>query len=233
MASRPLAAVVALALPRQGGMDLAVALYEGMLPLAELYDLAIAGGDTNAWDGPLVVSVTAIGLAPENGPLRRAGARPGDRIVVSGAFGGSILGRHLDFQPRVHEALLLKGQYEIHAGIDASDGISTDLGHLIEESGCGAAIEAESVPISDHAFRLAESLDDGSTPLEHALDDGEDFELILAVPPEEADRMLAEQPLDVPLTAIGRFVPERGLWLVDREGRRREMRPGGYEHRFR
>jgi len=232
MASRPLAAVVALALPRQGGMDLAVALYEGMLPLAERYGMAIAGGDTNGWDGRLLISVTAIGTAPERGPLRRAGALPGDRIVVTGQFGGSILGRHLQFEPRVREALLLNARYELHAGIDASDGIATDLGHLVEESGCGAVVEADRVPISDDAVRLAESLADGSTPLDHALTDGEDFELILAVPPAEADRMLAEQPLDVPLTAIGRFVAEQGMWLADREGQRHELRARGYEHRF-
>ena len=61
MASQPLAAVIAVALPRQGGMELAVQLYEGLLPLAERYDVAIAGGDTNAWDGPLVLSITLLG----------------------------------------------------------------------------------------------------------------------------------------------------------------------------
>ena len=73
MASRPLAAVIAVALPRQGGMDLAVQLYEGLIPLAERYQLALAGGDTNSWDGPLVISVTALGTLSERGPLRRAG----------------------------------------------------------------------------------------------------------------------------------------------------------------
>ena len=73
MAARPLAGVVALALPRQGAMELAVALYEGLLPLAEQYDLAIAGGDTNSWDGPLAISITLLGAVTERGPLRRAG----------------------------------------------------------------------------------------------------------------------------------------------------------------
>ena len=73
MAARPLAGAVALALPRQGAMELAVALYEGMLPLAEQYDLAVAGGDTNSWDGPLAVSITLLGAVTGRGPLRRAG----------------------------------------------------------------------------------------------------------------------------------------------------------------
>jgi thiamine-monophosphate kinase len=232
MASEPLAGVVGLVLPRRGGFDLAVQLYEGMLPLASAYGLAIAGGDTNSWDGPLVVSVTLVGKVTAGGPLRRAGAVPGDRIVVTGSFGGSILGRHLDFEPRVQEALLLARRYELHAGIDVSDGLSIDLAHVADESGCGAAIETQRVPVAADARRLAEKLADGSTPLDHALGDGEDFELLLAVPPEEAERMIAEQPLDVPLASIGRFIPEPGLWQVDAQGRRAKLAPRGYQHEF-
>jgi thiamine-monophosphate kinase len=232
MASEPLAGVVALALPREGGMGLAVALYEGLLPLAQEYGLAIAGGDTNSWDGPLVVSVTLVGKVTPAGPLTRSGARPGDRIVVTGSFGGSILGRHLDFEPRVREALLLADRYKLDAGIDASDGLSIDLAHLADESGCGAIIETPAVPVAGDAHRLAEKLADGSTPLEHALSDGEDFELVLAVPPGEAERMLADQPLGVPLTAIGRFTGEPGLWQQDARGERRPLVPRGYEHEF-
>ncbi len=111
------------------------------------------------------------------GPLCRSGARPGDRIVVTGSFGGSILGRHLDFEPRVREALALHARYELHAGIDVSDGLSLDLAHILEESRCGAVLDADAVPIAADARRLAEKLADGSTPLDHALGDGEDFEL--------------------------------------------------------
>jgi thiamine-monophosphate kinase len=224
--------VVALALPRQRGMELALGLYEGLLPLAEQYGVAVAGGDTNSWDGPLVVSVTLVGKVTARGPLTRSGAVPGDRIVVSGSFGGSILGRHFDFSPRVAEALLLAQRYELHAGIDCSDGLSIDLAHLAGESGCGAVLQPDAVPIADDAHRLAEKLADGSTPLDHALCDGEDFELILAVPPGDADRMLAEQPLDVPLTAIGQFIPQRGLWQVDAGGHHVPLAPSGFQHEF-
>ncbi len=231
MAARPMAGLVALALPRVGGLDLAVALYEGMLPLASQYGLAIAGGDTNSWDGPLAVSITLVGAVTSRGPLTRRGARPGDRIVVTGAFGGSLLGRHFEFEPRIDEALLLAERYTLHAGIDVSDGLSIDLGRLCQESGCGAEVEVAWIPIHDDAHRLAERLADGSTPLDHALADGEDFELVLAVPPEEADRMLAEQPLAVPLTAIGRFVDRPGLWRVE-EGIAGPLAARGYEHHF-
>jgi len=230
MAARPLAGVVALLLPRRGGLDLAVALYEGMLPLADEFDLAIAGGDTNSWDGPLALSVTLLGQVTGRGPLKRNGARPGDRIVVSGSFGGSILGRHFDFMPRVGESLLLHERYELHAGIDVSDGLSVDLAHLVHQSGCGAVLDTAAIPIHDDARRLAEQQPGGRPPLEHALSDGEDFELILAVPPEEAARMVEEQPLDVPLRQIGEFVPEPGLWQLDAEGTRRPLDPRGWQH---
>jgi len=232
MAAEPLAGVIALALPRQGGMELAMALYEGMLPLAERYALAIAGGDTNSWDGPLAISVTLLGKVVGRGPLCRTGVKSGDRILVTGAFGGSILGRHLDFEPRVREALALNARYELHAGIDVSDGLSLDLAHLLEENHCGAVLSAEAVPITEDARRLAERLGDGSTPLDHALGDGEDFELILAVPPHEAQRILAGQPLGIPLSDIGQFVAEPGLWLQEAAGAPRLLTPRGWEHHF-
>lgn len=232
MAARPLAAVVALALPRRGGMELAVELYEGLLPLAQQHDVAVAGGDTNSWDGRLVVSITVLGGVTAEGPLRREGALPGDRIVVTGSFGGSILGRQFDFQPRVTEAMLLNRRYGLHAGIDVSDGLSVDLAHVARESGCGAVVDGHLVPVAEDARRLAEQLADGSTPLEHALGDGEDFELILAVPAEEARRLLAEQPLEVPLTEIGRFTAQPGLWQTDAQGTRSELVPRGWSHQF-
>jgi len=232
MASRPLAGVVALALPRSGGMELAVALYDGMIPLAERYGLAIAGGDTNSWDSPLAISVTLLGTVTDRGPLRRNGARPGDRIVVTGSFGGSILGRHFDFEPRVEESLLLAERFDLHAGIDVSDGLSLDLSRLCRESGCGAVLETSAVPISADAYRLAEERADGSTALDHALGDGEDFELVLAVSASEAERMLADQPLSIPLTPIGHFISEPGLWHIDAAGNRRPLAAQGYEHAF-
>ena len=232
MAAVPLAAVIAVALPRKGGMELAVKLYEGMLPLAQQYEVAIAGGDTNSWDGPLVLSVTLLGRVTGRGALRRSGARPGDRILVTGRFGGSILGKQFEFEPRVREAILLNERYDLHAGIDVSDGLSIDLAHLTQESGCGALVQLDRVPISEAAGRLVAQLGDGSTPLDHALGDGEDFELILAVPPGEARRMLAEQPLGEPLADIGEFVAEPGLWQRTGSRPRTPLVPTGWEHKF-
>lgn len=160
----------------------------------------------------------------------RSGAQPGDEILVTGQFGGSILGRHLEFEPRVSEALALVERYAIRAAIDVSDGLSLDLSRICRESRCGAEIETAAVPIAPAAEQLARQLGDGSTPLDHALGDGEDFELILAAPSAVAKKLLAEQPLETRLTRIGRFTPELGLWQLSADGARSPLAPRGYEH---
>jgi thiamine-monophosphate kinase len=230
MAARPVAAVVSLSLPRQDALAIAQRLYEGLLPLAEEFEIAIAGGDTNTWDGGLVVSITAIGELTGRGPLLRNGARAGDAVLVTGEFGGSILSKQFHFTPRVREALLLHANYRIHAAIDVSDGLSLDLSHITDESGCGALVDLDAVPIADDARQLAHEAPRAAAALEHALSDGEDFELILAVPPDEAQRLLADQPLDVPLTRIGTFIEEPGLWTASDDGSRQPLQPQGYEH---
>jgi thiamine-monophosphate kinase len=232
MAGVPIAAVVALVLPRRGGQKLAEELYAGLLPLAAEHNVALAGGDTNSWDGPLAISVTLLGRPTKRGPLVRSGARPGDKIVVTGSFGGSILGHHFDFEPREREATELHERYGLHAGIDVSDGLSLDLSRLAAESGCRARLELDRIPIAAAAHELAAQRGDGVTPLEHALGDGEDFELILAVSPAAAEQMLREQPLPVQLACIGEFVPGAGLIAVEASGRERPLAPRGFEHQL-
>src|SRR5262249_40129545 len=197
-------AFVAVALPKRGASELAEGLIAGMLPLAERFGVALAGGDTNAWDGPLVIGLTIVGEATPLGPVRRAGARPGDAIYVTAPLGGSRLGRHLRPAPRIAEALALHRDAgaSLHALIDISDGLAADLGHILEESGgLGAVLDAEAIPIHDDARILAAR--DGRTPLDHALGDGEDFELCLAAEPEAAARWQAEPPPGVWLRRVG------------------------------
>jgi thiamine-monophosphate kinase len=228
MAARPVAALVSLALPRTADLEFVKSLYQAMESLASEFDVTIAGGDTNCWDQPLVVSVTAIGQTTAKGPLLRSGAVADDEILVTGVFGGSILGHHFDFQPRVAEALLLHKDFELHAGMDVSDGLSLDLARLAEASGCGAEVDLNLVPIASAAHALAAR--DGESALQHALSDGEDFELILAVPSETARHLLAEQPLGIPLTRIGKFVVDAGLWQRRASGDRIPLAPQGYLH---
>lgn len=232
MAGRPVAAVVSVGLPRgeRRGVSptwIAQELYLGLREMADAFDTAVVGGDTNSWDGPLAVSVTIIGEATGRGPVRRSGARPGDCLFVTGPLGGSIRGHHLDFTPRVREALQLHAAVELHAMIDISDGLAADLAHICEESRCGAVLRAEAVPITD----AARTIGDGKPPLEHALGDGEDFELLFAVSPDDGRRLLAEQPVaGVTLNHIGECATE-GMWLETAGGRER-LEPRGYVHKF-
>lgn len=225
MAGKPVAAVVSVGLPRAGGRSLAEELYLGLREMADAFQTALVGGDTNSWDGPLVISVTLLGEATPRGPVRRSGARPGDWLLVTGPLGGSILGKHVAFMPRVREALRLHESADLHAMIDISDGLAKDLNHICEESHCGAVLRAEAIPVSADAHRVT----DGSTPLGHALTDGEDFELVFAVSPADGRRLIEKQPVPgITLSVIGECV-ESGLWLEE-DGDRQPLEPHGYEH---
>jgi len=234
MAARPEAAVVAVALPRRGGDAIARGLHAGIAALAARLDMALAGGDTNAWDGPLVVSVTAIGSVPPGAAWRREGARPGDLIAVTGACGGSLLGRHLAVEPRCREAAWIAARFGVHAAIDVSDGLSLDLARMMAASGTAALLDLDRVPIHDDAVRMSRSTGDGRTPLDHALADGEDFELLLALAPEDARALAAEAAaaLGTPVTIIGEVVAGQGLFSRDVDGGRTPLVPRGFVHAF-
>jgi thiamine-monophosphate kinase len=227
MAGKPVAAFVSVGLPRRGGRALAEELYTGLREVADAFETAIAGGDTNTWNGPLVICVTLIGAATSRGPVRRGGASAGDWLLVTGPLGGSISGKHLTFTPRVREALQLHELADLHAMIDISDGLAADLNHICAESRCGAVLRAETIPISDAAHHAS----DGRSPLDHALNDGEDFELVFALPPGEAQTLLQQQPIPgIRLAHIGECI-EQGLWLEEHE-QRRPLEPRGYVHTF-
>jgi thiamine-monophosphate kinase len=232
MGSRPEAAVVAVALPRQAGGPLAEAIQSGIAAIAAEHHVALAGGDTNAWDGPLVISTTAIGSVPPGGAWRRDGARTGDLLVATGRFGGSLLGRHLAVVPRCREALAIAEAFTVHAAIDVSDGLSLDLARLMRASGTAAVVDLAAVPVHPDAVIMAARPGDGRSPLEHALGDGEDFELLLALPADEARRLVAaagRPPLELPLSIIGEVVAGAGLFTSEAAGRR-PLPATGYLH---
>ena len=226
MAGRPVGAVVSVGLPKRGGRALAEALYHGMRQRADEFAMPIVGGDTNTWDGPLVLNITVFGEPGPSGIIRRNGAKPGDLLVVTGPLGGSILGKHLDFTPRVREAQQLAILAPIHAMMDISDGLAVDLGKLCTESGCGAILWPDAIPISEDARHML----DAKSPLEHALGDGEDFELLFAVPPEIARALAGSQPVPgITMSVIGECVETPGLWLQE-AGQRRPLPALGWEH---
>jgi len=229
MAGRPVAAVVAVALPRSRAVELALGLERGMAPLAAEFDVALVGGDTNAWDGPLVVALTVIGEATQQRPVRRSGAKSGDAIFVTGPLGASLLGRHLRPMPRIKEALALHAVADLHSMIDISDGLAADLGHILEESGgLGATLDIAAIPIHEDARRLAER--DGSPGVLHALGDGEDFELCFTVDPSTAVRLLDAPPAGVTLFRIGTIEAEPGLRLRQFDGHVVACDVAGFDH---
>src|SRR5262249_34005947 len=156
------------------------------------------------------------GRTTSRGALTRHGAQPGDALVVTGELGGSILGHHLNFEPRVREALTLHANYPLHAGLDISDGLALDASRLAQASGCGAALDLAAIPVSSDALRLAAPT--GRPAIDHALGDGEDFELLLAIPAVAAAQVIEDTSIDIALTKIGECIDKPGLWRRDPHG---------------
>ena len=224
MAATPIGAVVSVSLPKGFARRDAECVYAGLREVGDEFACPLVGGDLSVWAAPLAISVTVFGRPAGIGPVLRSGARPGDAVCVPGAFGGAWRSRrHLEFVPRIREARLLADQYDLHALIDVSDGLARDLGHVCRASKVGAEVLAESVPV--HAD--AASADD---PLAAALGDGEDYELLAALPPDQADRLLRDQPLAARVSRIGTVVPGEALTLVRADGRRERLPEGGWEH---
>jgi thiamine-monophosphate kinase len=232
MRARPEAVVVAVCLPRDAAPSLPEGLHEGLAALAAEHNVALAGGDTNAWDGPLVISTTALGSVPPGKAWRRDGAQVGDLIVVTGPCGGSLLGRHLRVMPRCHEAGEIAAGLSVHAAIDISDGLSLDLSRMMTASRAGCLLDLTAVPIHADAVTMSRQESDGRTPLDHALADGEDFELLLAMPPEEARRLLDAPPAGLTPAIIGEVITERGLFARGVDGTKHPLQPRGFVHAF-
>jgi thiamine-monophosphate kinase len=245
MGSRPRWALLAGALPDADPVWLA-AFARGFFALADAYDVDLIGGDTTK--GPLNVCVTILGEAPAGQALRRSGARAGDAIYVSGRLGDAALalahhrGRimltadelaHCDRTllrptPRVALGERLRGLAS--AAIDISDGLTGDLGHLLDASGVGATVELAALPRSpvlDHRLDGKER----ALALECLLAGGDDYELCFAAPPQAAADLgtLAEQ-LDLALTRIGGIEKRPGLIVRDKRGHALETLPAAFDH---
>lgn len=246
MGGRPLAALVNLALPTETPSQTGAQVYEGIIEAAERFSVPIAGGDLSVYDGPLSISITLLGSIPASPPpqqaggqsndaapavvapskpWRRSGAEPGDCLVVSGPLGGSLLGRHLRPTPRLDLVDALD-DVNIHAAIDISDGFSLDLDRMCAASGVGAEVDTGALPI--HPDALARAQQTQRSPLQHALGDGEDFELILAIPPDQW-QTIRQHRGNLGLTQVGGFTGRTGLWSRTQGGLRR-MLASGYIH---
>lgn len=209
--------LVSLGVPAATKVAFAARLLKGMRDIAKIYRLNIVGGDLSR-ARQLVIDVSIFGVVEKKNLVLRSGARCGDIIFVSGALGGSISGKHLKFTPRLKEARFLAQNFKLNSMIDISDGLAQDLNHLLRESGVGAVIYEELIPLDKAAAGLCD-----------ALYSGEDFELLFTMPLEEARRLIRKKMK--PFRPIGEIRDKScGLRLIDRNNREKILKPGGFRH---
>jgi thiamine-monophosphate kinase len=219
MAGRPIAALITLALPKGFDPDFVAKIYDGINALARRYGVAVVGGETTTNPERMLVSVCVLGEVAANRCILRSGAKSGDALFVTGDLGGSLARKHLEFDPRLDQALWLAGHFAIHAMIDISDGLANDLRHILTASHVGAELLDTSIPISRDARLQAKK--SGKAPLQAALGDGEDFELLFALSSSDAVPLLdawKKQFPDLRLSCIGKIVSNPGLKLRDKTG---------------
>jgi thiamine-monophosphate kinase len=225
MGAKPTAAFVSVALPIALGRPFADRFFAGLLDYAAAESVTIAGGDTNTWRGPLVCSITLLGEPVGGRPVLRAGAQPGDWLCVTGACGGSLAGRHLTFTPRLQEVAELVQRVTVRSMLDISDGLAADLHHLLKESGVGAIVDAAAIPIHADVALLPPI----KTPLQRALSDGEDFELLFTIAAEDGPGLLQSWRHATPITRIGVITSSKGCWLQTATGQE-PLLPLGWTH---
>ena len=225
MATVPVAAVVSVALPKHFGEKELKQLHSGIVLAGDKFACPLVGGDITCWKNkePFAVSVAMLSRAAGNEPVRRSGARVGDSICVTGAIGGAISGKHLNFEPRVKEAIKIAQIVTINSMIDISDGLSSDLNRICRASGVGAVLDGAKIPISDEAQK-------SENPLSSALNDGEDFELLFTLSPQECQKLLNAWEGPVPITQIGTVTETKKMQIAMPDGRLCDLQAEGYDH---
>jgi thiamine-monophosphate kinase len=176
--------------------------------------------------------VALLGTVPKEKCVHRSGSKPGDALFVTGQLGGSLAGHHLDFEPRLTEARWLADNFSLHAMIDVSDGLASDVRHLLDPGRLGADLLTSAIPISRAAQRQARAESSAKPPLLAALTDGEDFELLFTVASGDAVSLLdawKKRFPDLPLACIGKITAEPGVRLRDKDGLK-PMPLHGYVH---
>ena len=239
MGGEPVAAFLSLALPRDLPQSWVRRFVRGLTSLGERYGAKLAGGDTAQSPNGILADIIVVGAAPKAKAVLRSGARPGDRIYVSGELGGSAAAveqmrerpkkklnprdysRHFYPEPRVEVGRILRGKGLASAMIDTSDGVSTDLAHICEESGVGAKIREALIP------RASVGKPGREVDLDLALHGGEDYELLFTARP---GKRVPKQIAGVAITQIGQIVRGRRIFLEEENGRVVELQPRGWEH---
>jgi thiamine-monophosphate kinase len=237
MGGRPIAAFLSLALPKNLPQSWVDGFVAGLLRLANEFQMTLAGGDVAQSPGGILADIVVVGSAPRGKAILRSGAKPGDRIYVTGELGGSAAtlkmlssGRKLrptDFpehfhpQPRVAVGEFLRKRRLAAAMIDLSDGLSTDLAHICEESGVGAEILAEAIP------RASVGKPTRQVDLQSALHGGEDYELLFTAP---GGKPIPTRIAGVPITQIGHITRRKRVVLMTERGVARKLKVQGWEH---
>ncbi|HEY1265252.1 MAG TPA: thiamine-phosphate kinase [Terriglobales bacterium] len=238
MGGKPVAAFLSLALPRKLPQAWVDRFMRGLLHLADHFGVALAGGDTAESPGGILADIVVLGSVPRGKALLRSRARPGDRLYVSGALGAAAAtlqklrhsGHKLDPKqfpehffpiPRIALGRRLREKRLASAMIDLSDGLSTDLGHICEESGVGAEVNGAALPLARIGNPLRE------VDLHFALHGGEAYELLFTAP---AHKPVPHTLAGVPITAIGTITRRRGVVLQRPDGTRCRLQPRGWEH---
>ena len=237
MGGEPVAAFLSLALPRNLPQSWVDGFLRGFLDLAHAFRVSLAGGDTSESPGGVLADIVVIGSAPKGSAIHRTGARPGDRIYVTGHLGGSAAtlellfsGRRLragDYRqhfrpmPRIKVGQWLRERKLASAMIDVSDGLSTDLSHICEESAVGAEILADAVPPSVIG-KPAHEVD-----LKFALHGGDDYELLFTSP---RGKRVPTRIAGVPITQIGHVTRDKHIVLMNNQGVGVKLQPQGWQH---
>jgi thiamine-monophosphate kinase len=244
MAGTPTAALVTIALPQKFDVKFVEAIYDGMRALAQKLGVAIVGGETTTNPERILISIALLGFVPRGKAVLRSGAKTGDAIFVTAELGGSLAGKHLEFEPRLAEARWLAENFPIHAMIDLSDGLAGDLRHILKASHVGAELLKTAIPISRAAKEISRNraCQSAADPPTHvggykpafvaALTEGEDFELLFTVVGADAVKLLDAWKKQFPklrLSCIGKITADEGITIRDKTGAQ-PLTAHGYVH---
>lgn len=237
MGGEPLATFLSLAAPAKLPQAWIDGFMRGLLKLAREFGVTLAGGDTAESPAGILADIMVLGLVAKGRAVLRSGARPGDRIYVTGSLGGSAAALDLLFskrklepkqfpkhffpQPRIPQGQFLRAKNLTSSMIDISDGLSTDLNHICEESGVGAEIWANAIP------RATTGKNDQPVELKFALHGGDDYELLFTSRP---GRRVPPEISGVPITSIGEITRARKISLITQTGKPLPLKSGGWQH---
>jgi thiamine-monophosphate kinase len=237
MGGTPVAAFLSLALPRDLPQSWVSQFMKGLLKLADTFQVSLAGGDTAQSSGGILADIVVVGSVPNGKAVRRSGARPGDGIYVTSSLGASAatlkllsagrklrpadFPRHFHPHPRIEIGQYLREKALASAMIDLSDGLSTDLAHICEESGVGAELQTAAIPCASIGKPTHE------VDLQCALHGGDDYELLFTAP---RGRRVPDRIAGVSISQIGHIRRDKHLVMMNDQGEGTELRPQGWEH---